>query len=318
LRFAPKRGSLPETFPVKGSPLDLASQQGVERMQASDITVVRINGLIGAEIGNVDISNDLSDRVIAQITDAVARYGVIYFRNQDVSAERQLAFSNRFSLTGLPNENPISPSQITIIEKEERQLKNVGGGWHADQTFNPVPSWGSILAAKVLPVAGGDTVFATLAAAYDDLSPALRTQLETMRAMHDNTRVINNMSQLPQYANANLEVVRATHPVVIRHPLTGRKSLFVNRGYTTHFEGWTIEESTPLLQYLFHHCERPEYQFRLKWQPGTVAFWDNLQVLHYAVNDYHGERRAMQRTSVAGVALDEAGCTVAANTPLAA
>ncbi|WP_404713785.1 TauD/TfdA dioxygenase family protein [Sphingomonas sp. MMS24-J13] len=287
-------------------------------MSTNDMTVTRINGLIGAEIGNVDIASDLDDRVIAQITDTVARHGVVFFRDQDLSPERQLAFSNRFSLTGGPNENPMSLSQITMIEKEEQQLKNVGGGWHADQTFNPVPSWGSILAAKVLPSAGGDTAFATLAAAYDDLSPGLQAQLETMRAVHDNTRVITAMSQLPQYANANPKFVRAAHPAVIRHPLTGRKSLFVNRGYTTHFEGWTVEESAPLLQYLFQRCERPEYQVRLKWRPGTVAFWDNLQVLHYAVNDYHGERRLMQRTSVAGIALDEAGCTAAANTALAA
>lgn len=287
-------------------------------MQANAITVTQINGLIGAEIGNVDISSDLDDQVIAQITEAVAKHGVVFFRDQNLSPERQLAFGNRFSLTGKPNENPMTLSQITMIEKEEQQLKNVGGGWHADQTFNPIPYWGSILTAKVLPSAGGDTTFATLAAAYDDLSPGLQGQLETMRAVHDNTRVITNMSKLPQYANANPKTVRATHPVVIRHPLTGRKSLFVNRGYTTHFEDWTAEESAPLLQYLFRHCERPEYQVRLKWRPGTVAFWDNLQVLHYAVNDYHGERRLMQRTSVAGVALDEAGCTVAANTARAA
>lgn len=287
-------------------------------MPTNDITVTRINGLIGAEIGNVDIASDLDDRVIAQITGAVAKYGVIFFRDQDLSPERQLAFGNRFSLTGRPNENPLALSQIMMIEKEEQQLKNVGGGWHADQTFNPIPSWGSILAAKVLPSAGGDTTYATLAGAYDDLSPGLQAQLETMRAVHDNSRVIASMLQLPQYANAKPKVVRATHPAVIRHPLTGRKSLFVNRGYTTHFEGWTIEESAPLLQYLFQRCERPEYQVRLKWRPGTVAFWDNLQVLHYAVNDYHGERRVMQRTSVAGVALDEAGCTELANTARAA
>ena len=135
-----------------------------------------------------------------------------------------------------------------------------------------------------------------------------------MRAERNNERVITSMSLLPQYANTNVKVVRATHPAVIRHPITGRKSLFVNRGYTTHFEGWTQEESAPLLQYLFQRREKPEYQVRLKWRPGTVAFWDNLQLLHYAVNDYHGQRRIMQRISVAGIPLDDAGCTDAANT----
>ena len=288
-------------------------------MQANDITVKPVNGLIGADISNIDISCDLDDDAIALIADAVAKHGVVFFRGQgDLTPERQLAFGNRFSLTGGPNENPMTLSQITMIEKEEQQLKNVGGGWHADQTFNPIPTWGSILTAKVMPSAGGDTAFSTLAAAYDDLSPGLQAQLETMRAVHDNTRVITNMSKLPQYANASIKTTRATHPAVIRHPLTGRKSLFVNRGYTTQFEDWSIEDSAPLLQHLFQHCERPEYQIRLKWQVGTVAFWDNLQVLHYAVNDYHGERRLMQRTSVAGMPLNDAGCTVAANTSRAA
>jgi taurine dioxygenase len=285
-------------------------------MSSDDITVTKVNGLIGAEIGNVDISQDLDDRIIEQIKMALAENGVIFFRDQDLSAERQRAFGGRFSLDG--NQKSISDAQITMIEKEEQQLKNVGGGWHADQTFNPVPSWGSILAAKVLPSAGGDTAFATLGAAYDDLSEGLKEQLETMRAEHDNERVITDMAKLPQYANVKLKVVKATHPVVIRHPITGRKSLFVNRGYTTHFEGWTVEESTPLLQYLFQRCERPEYQVRLKWRPGTVAFWDNLHVLHYAVNDYHGQRRVMQRISVPGIPLDEAGCTPAANAKRAA
>lgn len=290
--------------------------QGFRRSNLSDISVTRINGLIGAEIGNVDISKDLDDATIDQITQALAENGVIFFRDQDLSADRQREFGRRFVLPGAERA-PVPDAQITIIEKEEQQLKNVGGGWHADQTFNEVPSWGSILAAKVLPSAGGDTAFASLAAAYVDLSEGMKTQLETMRAEHNNERVITSMSLLPQYAGAKATVVKATHPVVIRHPITGRKSLFVNRGYTTHFEGWTQEESAPLLQYLFQKCERPEYQVRLKWRPGTVAFWDNLQVLHYAVNDYQGERRVMQRITVSGIRLDRAGCTPAANTPSA-
>jgi len=288
-------------------------------MNSDDITITRINGLIGAEIGNVDLSQDLDDRIIQQITMALAENGVIFFRDQDLSAERQREFGRRFVLPGTAGGGaPISEAQITMIEKEEQQLENVGGGWHADQTFNPIPSWGSILAAKILPAVGGDTAFASLSAAYDDLSDGLKAQLETMRTEHNNERVITAMSRLPQYANANLKVVKAAHPAVIRHPITGRKSLFVNRGYTTHFEGWTREESEPLLRYLFHRCERPEYQVRLKWRPGTVAFWDNLQVLHYAVNDYHGQRRVMQRISVAGIPLDQAGCTPAANAARAA
>lgn len=282
-------------------------------MGSEAMKVTKINGLIGAEIGNIDISQALDEQTIEQIRMALAEHGVIFFRDQDLSAERQRAFGGRFFLPGADRSVGMTDAKITMIEKEEQQLANVGGGWHADQTFNPIPSWGSILAAKTLPIAGGDTAFATLAAAYDDLSDGMKAQLETMRAVHNNERVITAMSLLPQYANGKAKVAEVTHPVVIRHPITGRKSLFVNRGYTTHFEGWTKEEGAPLLQFLFHWCEQPEYQVRMKWQPGSVAFWDNLQVLHYAVNDYHGQRRVMQRISVAGIALDRAGCTPAAN-----
>jgi len=279
-------------------------------MGETGITVTRVSGRIGAEIGNVDISQELSDAEIAVIRQALADHGVIFFRDQDLSEERQRAFGRRFKLAkpgegASGDDDPFDDPKITMIEKEEKQLKNVGGGWHADQTFNRVPPWGSILAAKVIPAFGGDTAFSSLAAMFEDLSPGLQAQLETMRAEHNNERVITSMMLLPQYEGVKLEVVKATQPVVIRHPITGRKSLFVNRGYTTHFEGWTQEESAPLLQYLFARSERPEYQVRLTWKPGTVAFWDNLQVLHYAVNDYHGQRRIMQRISVAGIPLDD-------------
>jgi len=271
------------------------------------ITVRKCSGLIGAEIGNVDISQELSDADIATIRQALADHGVIFFRDQDLTAERQLAFGRRFSLSSKEDSakrgDPFTDPKITMIEKEEQQLKNVGGGWHADQTFNDTPPWGSILAAKELPSAGGDTLFASLGAAFDDLSDGLKAQLETMRAVHDNERIVSSMLKLPQYEGREARFAKATHPAIIRHPISGRKILFVNRGYTTQFEGWTKEESAPLLEYLFRHCERPEYQVRLTWKPGSVAFWDNLQVLHYAANDYHGQRRIMQRLSVVGAPL---------------
>lgn len=278
-------------------------------MSDCGITVRKVSGFIGAEIGNVDISQELSDVEIATIRQAVAVHGVIFFRGQDLSAERQSEFGKRFMLSAktetAQREDTFVDPKIAMIDKEEEQLKNVGGGWHSDQTFNRVPPWGSILAAKIIPTEGGDTLFSSLAAAYDDLSDGLKAQLNTMRAVHDNERIATNMSALPQYANSPIKFVKATHPVILPHPITGRKSLFVNRGYTTCFEGWTREESTPLLQYLFARSERPEYQVRLTWAPGSVAFWDNLQVLHYAVNDYHGQRRSMQRISVAGIPLQD-------------
>jgi taurine dioxygenase len=164
---------------------------------------------------------------------------------------------------------------------------------------------GSILVARELPPVGGDTLFASMGAAYDALSDGLKETLASLRAVHSSDHIYQPGGY---YAKSDLAAemrgqdlsTRAVHPVVIRHPVTGRKLLYVNGAFTLHFEGWTREESLPLLQYLYQVASREEYQCRLHWEPGSVAIWDNRSTWHLAMNDYQGHRRVMHRITLSG------------------
>ena len=273
-------------------------------MRNSAIEVRPVNGYIGAEIGNIDLAEPLGEQTLTDVRNALAEHGVIFFRDQSLTPEQHDAFARRFgSPTDINFVKTVDGyANMSVVSKEEDDLKNIGGGWHADQTYYEKPPFGAVLVARELPSFGGDTLFSSMAAAYDALSPALRETLDGLHAIHSNEKLIargtatrlNTAGATPQYAS---------HPVVIRHPVTGRKSLFVNRAYTLRFDGWTDEESAPLLEYLFAHGQRPEFQIRFKWSPGCVAFWDNIQVWHYAANDYQGQRRIMHRVAVQGEAL---------------
>jgi taurine dioxygenase len=268
----------------------------------SAIEVRPINGYIGAEIDNIDLAEPMSEQTLVDVRQALAEHGVIFFRDQNLTAEQHDAFARRF---GTPTDiNFVKTvdgyANMSVVSKEEDELKNIGGGWHADQTYYEKPPFGAVLVARELPSFGGDTLFSSMAAAYDALSDGLKETLDGLKAVHSNEKLLRSATRLntagatPQYA---------THPVVIRHPVTGRKSLFVNRAYTLRFDGWSEEDSEPLLKHLFIHGQRPEFQVRFKWSPGTVGFWDNIQVWHYAANDYQGQRRVMHRVAVQGEAL---------------
>jgi len=183
--------------------------------------------------------------------------------------------------------------------------KNIGGGWHTDHSYDQIPAMGSLLYALQTPPTGGDTLFASMYAAYDALSDGLKQTLAGLRAVHSSRHVFG--AKKPgledRFHNPDLATQDAVHPVVITHPDSGRKALYVNPGFTLRFDGWTDEESRPLLSYLYEHAVRPEFVYRFAWQPGSLAFWDNRATWHYAVNDYHGERRLMHRITVEGSAL---------------
>ena len=199
---------------------------------------------------------------------------------------------------------------IGEVRKDAEHKRNMGGNWHTDHSYDVEPALGSILVARELPSAGGDTLFASMYAAYDALSDGLKQTLAGMRAMHSSRHVfgpqgrIRAVSELStRIGNPELATQDATHPVVIRHPESGRPALFVNPSFTLRFEGWTDEESRPLLDYLFRHAVRPEFVCRFQWQPGSIAFWDNRSTWHYALNDYPGQRRLMHRITVDGTPL---------------
>ena len=199
------------------------------------------------------------------------------------------------------------------MRKEPEQKTNIGGGWHTDHSYDPEPAMGSILLARELPEEGGDTLFANMYRAFETLSPGLQRTLEGMNAVHGSAHIFGakgvnaaNPEGASRYGNQHLVGDDVVHPVVIRHPLSGRKSLYVNPAFTLRFEGWSAEDSRPLLEHLYRHAARPEFTCRFRWREGSIAFWDNRATWHYAANDYHGERRLMHRITVAGCALQPA------------
>ena len=267
---------------------------------------VQPQGAVGAEVSGVDL-NCLDEATLAELREAHAQYSVLFFRNQQLTPEAHIALAqgwgeinvNRFFT---PVENY---PQIAEVRKEPDQKFNIGGGWHTDHSYGQIPALGSLLYAKEVPTTGGDTLFAGCGAAFDTLSEGIKDTLRTLRAVHSSRHVFGQSAAMPDdvtglFTNADQATQDAVHPVVIRHPLSGREILYVNPGFTTHIEGWSIQESAPLLEFLYGHIARPEHTCRFHWQPGSLAFWDNRATWHLAVNDYHGQRRLMHRITVEG------------------
>ena len=269
-------------------------------------------GAVGAEVSNIDL-NYLDDEIFAELREAYARHSVLFFHGQQLTPEAHINFAQRWGVINVnrfftPVENY---PQIAEVRKEPEQKFNIGGGWHTDHSYDQIPALGSLLYAKEVPLMGGDTLFASCAAAFDTLSEGIKTTLRSLRAVHSSRHVFGKAAPIPDdmsglFANADQATQDAEHPVVIRHPLSGREVLYVNPGFTTHFVGWTVQESEPLLEYLYRHIGRPEHTCRFHWQAGSLAFWDNRATWHLAVNDYHGERRLMHRITVEGESLSAA------------
>lgn len=270
------------------------------------IAVHRIAGALGAEISGVDLSRDLPGDVVAAIRAAWLDHLVLFFRDQDLSPAQFLAFARRFGevieypfVKGLDD----YPEIIPVVKLEHERI-NFGGVWHSDTAYLEVPPMASMLIAREVPPAGGDTLFANMHLAYETLSDGMKRLLEGLVAVNssanaDVTRTREDRMRTGARADARQEYV-AAHPVVRVHPETGRRALYVNVAHTVCFEGMTREESAPILEYLFRHQIRPEFTCRFRWRPGSIAFWDNRCAQHNPINDYHGYRRTMHRITLAG------------------
>ncbi len=274
-----------------------------ERRNYRHIGVRPIAGALGAEIQGVDIAQPLEGKVVSEIRHAFLDHLVIFLRNQKLTPQEQLAFAQRFGqpmeypqLKGLP-ECPL----ITPVIKLEHERLNFGGVWHSDTTYLQHPPMASMLYAVEIPPYGGDTLFANQYLAYETLSEGLKQTLAGLVGINTSTKadVSKTREDRLRDTGAELKVLVGEHSVVRTHPETGRKALYVNVGHTTQFKGWTEQESRPLLDYLFEHQVRPEFTCRFRWEPGSLAFWDNRCTQHYPVNDYHGFRRAMHRVTLA-------------------
>lgn len=261
---------------------------------------------VGIEITGVQLAT-MEGQALDALKQDVYEHGVAVLRDQQLSPEQHIAFAKRW---GGIDVNPFFPTnsgwpEIAEVRKAEEQKDNIGGGWHTDHSFDQVPAMGSILVARELPPVGGDTLFSSMGAAYDSLSDGLKETLGSLRAVHSADHIYQpggyySKTDLADEMTGQDLTTHAVHPVIIRHPATGRKLLYVNGAFTLHFEGWTREESLPLLAYLYQVASREEFQCRVQWHPGSVAIWDNRATWHLALNDYHGHRRVMHRITLTG------------------
>jgi len=271
--------------------------------------VVRPEGAVGAEVCEVDLTK-LTDGVVDELIRAHGDFGVLFFRDQVLSEADHIAVAQRF---GAINVNRFFAAvdgfpEIAEVRKEPEQTVNIGGGWHTDHSYDEAPAMGSILYAREVPEVGGDTMFASMYAAYDSLSEGLKSMLCSLNAVHSSRHVFGASADRPadlagRLGNEADATQDAVHPMVIRHPVSGRPALYVNPGFTIGIEGWTAAESAPLLGFLYAHASRPEHTFRFRWARGSIAFWDNRATWHYALNDYHGQHRLMHRITLEGETL---------------
>jgi taurine dioxygenase len=275
--------------------------------------VTPIAGACGAEIQGMDLSQDLSDEAILAIRQALLDHLVVFFRDQDLIPDQHVAFGRRFGELNI--DRFVVPMgghpEIMVIVKEADETLNFGKVWHSDVTFQEEPAMGSILYAVEVPPYGGDTMWANQYLAYETLSDGMKAMLEGLRAVHTaragygkaalNKRFdsIKRSMQIRR-DQEDLAESELCHPIVRTHPETGRKALYVNAAYTDRIEGMTVEESKPILDFLYAHCVRPEFTCRFNWSKGAVAFWDNRSAQHYPINDYNGFRREMHRVTVCG------------------
>ncbi len=275
------------------------------------IEVERIAGALGAEIEGVDLAQDLSEEVLAEIRQALLDNQVIFFRDQALTPERQLAFARRWGEIHLHPymQGMEDHPEILEIVKTPADKKNFGGSWHSDQMFTAKPAMGTILYAKEVPSAGGDTLWTNQYLAYESLSEGMRRMLDPLRAVSkgDNFSSHDGKTRKEYYADKIGMKVKdpgstqtvTTHPLVRTHPETGRRALFIG-GHVFRFEDMTEQESRPLIDFLMQHSTRPEHTCRFRWRTGSLAFWDNRCTQHFAINDYPAETRIMHRITICG------------------
>lgn len=273
------------------------------------IIVTPASPAVGAVIGGVDIAAGVSDAKFAEIRQAFIDHGVIFFYDQDLTEEQHIEWAERWSSINVNRffQAVESHPRIAEVRKEADQKLNIGQNWHTDHSYDQIPAMGSILLARDVPAVGGDTLFASQYAAFDALSDGLKAVLLTMEAEHSSRHAFGAIRPAAvggdvgaRIGNPDAATQDAIHPVIIKHPLSGRPALYVNADFTTNFVGWTKDESEPLLKYLYAHASDFEFSYRFTWRPGSMAIWDNRAVQHRALNDYQGQRRLMHRITLEG------------------
>ena len=272
---------------------------------AAPFQVRRLGASLGAEILGVDLKAPMEDDAFRAFEAALIEHKVLAVRDQFLTTEQHVAFSRRF---GELEVHPMRPQgqfpEILVLDNHKDNPVLSTDVWHSDTTFRKNPTKYTILRCEIMPEFGGDTLWANMEAAYDGLSDTFRTMISGLRAVHDfqNFRVLFKNTEEDRIKLHRMEDMfpNPSHPVVRTHPVTGRKSIYVNPQFTLRIEGLEPAESRAILDVLFAQARVPEYQFRIRWTPGTIVFWDNRSTQHYAANDYYPQRRRMERTAVVG------------------
>lgn len=269
------------------------------------IDVQPVTTTIGATILGVDLRKPLTSSAKETIERALVEHGVLFFRDQDTNPDQLVAFAENFGSISIPPMAPAGSPRPEVMVLDQIAPRGEGAdNWHSDNTFMSEPPMGSILKAVQLPAVGGDTCFANAAAAYEALSDAMRRFVDGLRAVHDITKPMTRAIAAGIFDAAKLAKQQAQwppveHPVVRTHPVTGRKALYVNGNSTVRLVGLSERENDLLLPFLNDHIRSPEFQCRFRWDTGSIAFWDNRTVQHFAVADY-SERRIMHRVTLTG------------------
>jgi taurine dioxygenase len=271
------------------------------------IRVTRLSRALGAEIEGLDLSQELAAATVSRLNELLVEHQVLFFRQQPITPVAQADFAARFGSLHIHPIYPLLPElpQIMVLDTHPEFLPD-NDNWHTDVTFSQTPPLAGILAAKRIPAFGGDTLWSSSAAAYEALSLPLRTLLEGLTAEHSIAKSFpperwqSDPAFKERYERAVAKHPPVTHPVVRTHPVSGRKGLFVNDGFTTHIKELSAQESKALLTFLFAHASRPEFTVRWRWQVDDIVFWDNRATQHYAIADYLPERRTMHRATVNG------------------
>jgi len=270
-------------------------------MSYETIDVRTVTPTIGAEIHGVDLAGQLSNQQFEEIHQALLNHQVIFFRDQKLTVEQHKAFGQRFGKLHIhPNApRPIDGHpEILVVKADENSKRVAGEVWHSDVSCDEEPPMGSILYVTQVPEnGGGDTSFANMYAAYEALSPTMQTFLRGLTAVHTSLKSANH-----QYRDKEdyMRFPENEHPIVRTHPETGRQALFVNRGFTTRIPQLSARESAALLEMLFSHAEESRFHCRFKWQPNSIAFWDNRATMHQAMWDYYPQKRYGHRVTIAG------------------
>ncbi|MFI5972719.1 TauD/TfdA dioxygenase family protein [Streptomyces sp. NPDC051452] len=299
------------SHPVFDKPLIRFGKRILERTApgtaSGEYRMLGINPLtphIGAEITGVDLSRPIGAELADELRRTLLEWKVIFFRDQ-----RDFGPEGHASLAGLwgePEANPFFPrgdrAGVSRLAKDAMAVGNENI-WHSDHSFMAAPALGSVLRAVEIPASGGDTLWADMGAAYDNLPEATKQRIEGLTAVHDWVPTWGATMTEDQIAALRQTLPVVEHPVVVRHPVTGRRLLYVNEPFTTRIVGLGEKEGRELLHELVLQARIPEYQVRFRWQPDSVAIWDNIAVQHYAINDYYPQRRVMERIAIAGVPL---------------